>query len=176
MKPSGFTLIEMLAVLVLVSILAAVVVPRLSFGPDLEQRFNADRLVSLLRLAQLRAMNDPDAFTVNQPLTQCGRLVITTARFGIAEDCNNTLVDSYPEDGPFSGSNLEQTIDATHTLPLIIQFGKSDASSQLSEDAYLGRPYIEQNGSLSRLAAPLDISLGGVTVRIETEGYIHALP
>jgi MSHA pilin protein MshC len=186
MKPSGFTLIEMLAVLVLLGILTAVALPRLSFGPDIEQRLNADRLVGLLRLIQLRAMNDPDAFAPAQPseqsLNQCGRLVITSARFGIADHCDDTLADSYPQT-PFRGINQPQTIDATETLPLIIQFGPdpdlepdSDLDNLLSEDAWLGRPYIEQAGSLVRMTSPLDITSGGVTVRIETEGYVHALP
>lgn len=176
MKSSGFTLIELLAVLVLLGILAAVTLPRLSFGPDIEQRLNADRLVGLLRLAQLRAMNDPDAFKSGQPLAQCGRLVITSLRFGIADNCDNALADSYPQQGPFLGINQTQTIGATEALPLIIQFGTTDSGGLLSEDAWLGRPYIEQEGSLMRITAPLDITLGGVTVRIETEGYVHALP
>ncbi|WP_157953585.1 prepilin-type N-terminal cleavage/methylation domain-containing protein [Zobellella maritima] len=176
MKPSGFTLVEVLAVVVLLGILSAVAVPRLSFGPGIEQRLDAERLVALLRLAQLRAMNDPDAFNSGQPLAQCGRLVLTTTRFGIADNCDDALADSYPQQGPLLGINQSQAISATESLPFIIQFGTTASGGLLSEEAWLGRPYIEQAGSLVRVTSPVDISLGGVTVRIEPEGYVHDLP
>ncbi|MCT7656530.1 type II secretion system GspH family protein [Oceanimonas sp. NS1] len=49
----------MVAVLVLVGILAAVAIPRLPVNSDFDGSLQARNLAGLLRLAQLRAMNDP---------------------------------------------------------------------------------------------------------------------
>lgn len=58
-QESGFTLLEIISVLVLTGILAAIVISR-SFNYDGEVRAGADILKSHLRYAQTRAMNSND--------------------------------------------------------------------------------------------------------------------
>ena len=179
-KHSGFTLIELILVLVLMGILAAVALPRLQLGSQFEQRLQADNLVGLLRLAQLRAMNDPKAVQQGDVLQRCARVVITNTAFSLTQNCEATatpladdILDEQTVNGLFVGSR-ELDIKANRNLPLVLQFGKVAKKIEdiefLSEDSRLGRPFI--NGT--QLTEPLEITIGGKAVHIEPEGYIHA--
>lgn len=179
-KLRGFTLIELILVLVLMSILAAVALPRLQLGSQFEQRLQADNLVGLLRLAQLRAMNDPQAVQPGSNLQRCSRVVITNTAFSLTQNCEATatllagdVLDGQAIQGLFVGSrNLD--IKANRNLPLVLQFGrpaeKIDDINFLTESSRLGRPFIND----TQLAEPLEITIGGKAVHIEAEGYIHA--
>ncbi|MBR9830214.1 MAG: prepilin-type N-terminal cleavage/methylation domain-containing protein [Oceanospirillales bacterium] len=183
MKPhKGFTLIELILVLVLMGILAAVALPRLQLGSQFEQRLQADNLVGLLRLAQLRAMNDPKALNSSSDNSRCGRVVIAKNGFSLSKDCDSAVLltdgqlKSAEQQGLFLGkAGLTITVEpSSYTLPLVLQFGKepeSDADKNyLSEASRLGRPFIND----TQLTEPLEITIGGKAVHIETEGYIHA--
>ena len=181
-KLRGFTLIELILVLVLTGILAAVALPRLQLGSQFEQRLQADNLVGLLRLAQLRSMNDPEALTNDIGFKQCGRVVIAQNSFSLSKDCNsavlltNEQLNTAEQQGLFLGkTGLSITVEPTYfTLPLVLQFGKEPDNAAdknyLSEDSRLGRPFIND----TQLAEPLEITIGGKAVHIEPEGYIHA--
>ncbi|MGR7921714.1 pilus assembly FimT family protein [Zobellella denitrificans] len=182
MIPSrGFTLIELVLVLVLTGILAAVALPRLSLSSSFDERLQADNLVGLLRLAQLRAMNDPAALQAHADSSRCGRLVMAATGFSLSEDCDNatllsgTVLNNADNQGLFLGK-LDIAIGASHSLPLVLQFGRqAEAPDFLSSDSRLGRPFLHTNGGAPvALTTPLEITIGGKTVRIETEGYIHA--
>ncbi|MFP2769489.1 prepilin-type N-terminal cleavage/methylation domain-containing protein [Oceanisphaera sp. KMM 10153] len=179
-KPLGFTLIELILVLVLIGILAAVTLPRLQLGSQFEQRLQADNLVGLLRLVQLRAMNDPKAVQTGAGLQRCARVVITNTAFSLTQNCESTatlladnVLDEHTVNGLFVGSR-KLDIKANRNLPLVLQFGKVAEKIEdiefLSEDSRLGRPFIND----TRLVETLEITIGGKTVHIETEGYIHA--
>ncbi|MBM7454760.1 MSHA pilin protein MshC [Oceanisphaera litoralis] len=173
----GFTLIELILVLVLSGILAAVALPRLQLGSRFEQRLQADNLVGLLRLAQLRAMNDPEAVQSGADLRRCSRVVITNTAFSLTQHCESTatpladdVLDKGTHQGLFMGSR-DLNIQANRSLPLVLQFGKASTDTRfLSEDSRLGRPFIND----IPLAESLEITIGGKAVHIEPEGYIHA--
>ena len=176
-KHSGFTLIELVLVLVLIGILGAVVAPRLMLNNQFEQRLQADRLVGLLRQAQLRAMNDPQAVTENPDISRCAKVVITKQGFSIAAECKTQLLDSdtliqQGQQGYFVGAR-DINITANRTLPFILQFGQTAAEDEdkefLTEASLLGRPFI----GTEQLPTTLNITIGGKTVNIEPEGYIH---
>ncbi|MBL1377206.1 prepilin-type N-terminal cleavage/methylation domain-containing protein [Zobellella iuensis] len=177
----GFTLLELVLVLVLTGILAAVALPRLSLSSSFDERLQADNLVGLLRLAQLRAMNDPGALQASTDVSRCGRLVITSTGFSLSEDCNSTTLlngialNNADSQGLFLGKT-GIAIGAGHSLPLVLQFGRPAQDPRfLSSDSRLGRPFLHQSGAAAvALTTPLEIIIGGKTVRIETEGYIHA--
>ena len=175
---TGFTLIELVLVLVLIGILGAVALPRLMMNSQFEDRLQADKLVGLLRQAQLRAMNDPQAVTENPDISRCARVAITLQGFSIAASCKTQLLDSdtiiqQDEQGYFVGVR-DINITATRPLPFILQFGQVASENAdkdfLTEASLLGRPFIDG----VQLSTVLVISIGGKAVYIEPEGYIHA--
>ncbi|PSJ47765.1 MSHA biogenesis protein MshC [Zobellella endophytica] len=176
----GFTLIELVAVLVLAGILAAVALPRLSLSSSFDERLQADNLVGLLRLAQLRAMNDPLALQPGTDTGRCGRVVITASGFSLSSGCDTAVLlddnalGEAERQGFFLGRR-DIAVSADQALPLVLQFGRPAADPGfLSGDSRLGRPYLHRSGGPVRLAAPLTVTVGGKAVRVETEGYVHA--
>lgn len=72
---SGFTLVELVAAIILIGILAVVVAPRFSGVGTFSEYALRDQLISALRLAQQRAMYDHQA-------QSCYRLLIEADQFG----------------------------------------------------------------------------------------------
>lgn len=180
-KLRGFTLIELILVLVLTGILAAVALPRLQLSSQFEQRLQSDNLVGLLRLAQLRAMNDPKALNSSSNNSRCGRVVIAQNGFSLSKDCDSAVLltdeqlNSAEQEGLFLGkTGLNITVESSYTLPLVLKFGKEPVDAEdenyLSEASRLGRPFIND----TQLTEKLEITIGGKAVHIEPEGYIHA--
>lgn len=177
----GFTLIELVLVLLLLAILGAIAVPRLQLSSQFEERLQADKLVGLLRQAQLRAMNDPQSVTENSDISRCAKLVISSTAFSVARNCKSGLLDNdvikqQASQGNFVGvENINISINGGNnngvSLPVMLQFGEPAADQDfLSENSFLGRPVI--NGA--QLDSTFTIIIGGKAVNIEPEGYIHA--
>ena len=179
-KLTGFTLIELVLVLVLIGILAAVAVPRLMVGSQFEDRLQADKLVGLLRQAQLRAMNDPEALKTGSQLSRCAKVVITKDAFSLANNCdsgllNTTIIKQEASQGHFVGAENISITTSGGTVAgikpsIVLQFGQLVADAKfLSEASLLGRPFIGGE----QLKETLTITIGGKAVHIEPEGYIH---
>ncbi|AEY01690.1 msha pilin protein mshc [Oceanimonas sp. GK1] len=173
----GFTLIELVAVLVLVGILAAVAIPRLPVGSDFEGSLQARNLAGLLRLAQLRAMNDPDALKNIATLNRCGVLAVTVGGISLSANCQDAVLLNKanleaPGNELWLGANLPVT--ANQPLPFTLQFGEVSDPDYLSESSRLGRPFVNSGSGYQPLPNTLQITLAGQTVLIEPEGYIHA--
>ncbi|WP_107852425.1 prepilin-type N-terminal cleavage/methylation domain-containing protein [Oceanimonas marisflavi] len=173
-RQNGFTLVELLAALVLVSILAAVVIPRLPVGSDFNDTLQARNLAGLLRLAQLRAMNDPQALRAGSDTDRCGVVAVTSEGVSLSAGCNNpTLLTNLTSPDPNLWLGAKLSVTSNETPPFTLQFGEVAADPDyLSKDSRLGRPYV--NGA--RLTNTLQITLGGHTVLIEPEGYVHVAP
>lgn len=178
-KQTGFTLIELVLVLVLIGVLGAVVVPRLSISNQFQDRLQADNLIGLLRQAQLRAMNDPRAVTEHDELARCAKVFIDANGFSIAQGCSTGLVDKATikeaaSQGQFVGATeLDIKVDNNSSAGMVLQFGQATTDSAhknfLTEASLLGRPFI--NGE--PLKETLTITLGGKDIYLEPEGYIH---
>lgn len=173
-KQAGFTLIELVLVLVLIGILSAVALPRLSIGNKFYESLETEKLIGLLRQAQLRAMNDPQAVLIGSQLSRCAKVVITDKAFSLAENCDSGLltansIKQHASRGLYVGA-LSLTISANTGLPMILQFGeKSQDADYLSAASLLGRPFV--NGE--PLTNKLTLTIAGKDVYIEAEGYIH---
>ena len=57
-KRGGFTLVELVIIIVIIGILAITAVPRLLTDADYAHRATQDQIIAQIRLAQLRALND----------------------------------------------------------------------------------------------------------------------
>lgn len=171
-KHAAFTLIEMVAVLVLVGILAAVAIPRLPVGGDFEDALQARNLAGLLRLAQLRAMNDPEALQSGTDINRCGVIAVTREGVSVSRDCSSTTLLGKKE---LAASHqdiwlgAELSVSSNQNLPFTLQFGQFANENFLSDNSYLGRPHINGNP----LDSTLTITLAGTSVTIEPEGYIY---
>lgn len=81
-RHAGFTLVELVAVIILISILAAVAYPRISGTSGYDEIVVRDQLVSAVRFAQQRAMYDNAA-------NHCYRIVITASGFSVQRSTDN---------------------------------------------------------------------------------------
>ncbi len=166
---NGFTIIEMITVLILLGVLSVTVAPRFFDDAGIEEYTVKDQLLADLRLMQTRAMNQRD-------LSQnCHDFLILHDRFGLAQP-NQACVASPAinesdagNDGVLlsgvgkilsddSGVAIAVTQSTTSTqLPFLIGFD------------YWGRPTQQCVGGCQ-------ITVSGVNntvVTIEAEGYIH---
>jgi len=154
----GFTTIELVVVLIIVSILAATALPRFFSSNSYEEYSYQNELVSTLRAVQLRAMQQTvndicHSVYVNTSQDIVGLLATDT---GNADNCH---VSSFHSD------ITQIEIDASHS----VNVSTTDADNKFSFDS-LGRP--------QGCSAPCQIMITGqqtLTVQIESEGYIHAL-
>jgi len=155
-KQSGFTLIELVIVIILTSILAATAIPKFIGSDGFETQAYRDQLVQLLKTVQQQAMScDLDCrSTRSSNLYACNKVIIENDRFGIPANCGSSLPSSY--DVPQLGMSQDEADNSaisfsTHT----IEFDSLGIASS---------------------CAACDISINGeqtLTIRIESQGYIH---
>lgn len=159
-RARGFTLVELVTVLVLVGVLAVTVLPRFLTRGGFDEVIYRDRLAALLQQAQLMAMSRA---------SQCHTLLFEAHRFGIPRQapdqtgCDANLPgigESYAD--PALGIRAEEAVPSV-TL---------SAPAQLRFD-YWGRP-LDAGGI--PYGSPLVIGIQGerrLQLCIETQGYIH---
>lgn len=144
----AFTLIELIAVILLMSILAVTVAPKFFGSSSIAHTAVRDQLVSLLRLSQLRAMNQLDT---------CNRVMITSDFMVIEDNVKE------------QGCGVQAPIDTRILL--------DDVSINVDSGATTYPFFIEFNEvGISDCVCTLNI-VGDETVqlKIESQGYIHAL-
>lgn len=156
-KVTGFSLIELIIVILLIGVLAVTLLPRF-VGKDGVSEFVArDQIVSLLQTVQIRAMQ--------QTSGGCHSLELSSSILAL-QAVNGSCVA-----GPDSAFYFQSSPDSNVTLSLISYNGNSVlTSSILSFDAN-GRPVLPTNsGYRVRISADsvLDIC-------VESQGYIHAI-
>lgn len=149
----GFTLVELVTVIIIIGILAVTIIPRFSGSQDFEGHAFRVQLISALRLTQQRAMQNTD----NQ---YCNQLVIEVKQYGIP-DVTDCSVTSLPNDFLPDATGL--IVDDKYSItfsPAIVQFDT------------LGRPLKGDcaNGCDLTVASAVET----LKITIDAQGYIYA--
>ena len=152
----GFTLVELIIVIVLLGVLAVVAAPRIFNSGDFNARGFKDQSLSLLRFAQKVA--------IAQRRTVCVTFTASTATLQIASAAAATICDT-PLAGPTGESPARVTAKsgvAYATLPAALQFDG------------LGQPYSSVPVAALTVATSISVTGMGTPIIIEPyTGYVH---
>jgi MSHA pilin protein MshC len=169
---TGFTIIELITVIILIGILAVAVLPKFDGTASYEAHSHRAQLISALRLTQQRAMQQTDASD-----SYCHQLIFdddsNVSRYGIPDrlDCGETSFAGWQPDA----TGFE--VDSMYQVSFGIN-GKANPSAVTFDS--MGRPIINDNESVANNCAGgcvINVQSGVETlkIQIESEGYIHAI-
>ena len=153
----GFTLIELVAVIILISIMATTVLPKFLTSNGFEEYTYRDELIIKLRAIQLRSMQQTNDST-------CRLIQFTPATIGLLATTKNATTC----ETDYAGNSTKVAIDDYH-----INFIISESLASFSFSS-LGRPV----GCASTTLCEITITVDGESaprVFINSEGYIHAI-
>jgi len=160
-KNNGFTLVELVVVLVVLSIVAISAFPNLSLTQGYNAASERDQLVAMLRSVQTRAMQNTQNDNTGAD-NFCHRVLFANSNIAMAAQdangaCTNNFFVAIDDVNGYLNLVSESTYTARNAGGVNIAFIDFDD---------MGRP-VPQNR--------YTITFGGLeAVCIETEGYIHA--
>ncbi|MFT6528697.1 MAG: MSHA pilin protein MshC [Psychrosphaera sp.] len=164
MDNKGFTLIELIVVLVLLSVLVVTIQPKINTTSDFTYISQRDQTISLLRNVQQRAMQN------TQNSETCHRVSFTTGTLGLtAQNNDGTCAAGLKAVAGNTDDYLLVELEDSYSA-------KNAAGVALSniQFNYLGQP-IPNLGSCATSGCVITISTDH-SVCIESEGYIHVCP
>lgn len=169
---TGFTLIELVTVIILIGILAVNVLPKFDGTASYEAHSHRAQLIAALRLTQQRAMQQtsPD-MDLGTGDAYCHHIVFDdasgVARYGVPNrlDCSDTdfTGSGWDADNDLTGHQVESRYD--------IAFSLSFAGSAIINFDSMGRP---QGGCVDGCTIDVISAVETLKIVIEDEGYIHA--
>ena len=151
----GFTLVELVTVIILIGILAVAVLPKFDGTASYEAHSHRAQLISALRLTQQRAMQQTDG-------SFCNHLVIENKQYGVPDrvDCNIKIIPASGWQPDATGHIVEDRYGITFgSSPNVIGFDS------------MGRPLVDCAGGCT---INVESSVETLEIIIESEGYIHA--
>ena len=167
-KNDGFTLIELVTVIIIVGVLAVNVIPRFGATSSYEPHTQRAKLISSLRLTQQRAMQQTDSTDIldstGAAVGYCHEIVFEDSRYGIPSrtSCTNSFPSNWQPDA--TGHIVDDRYNITFDVD-----GLSNPSS-LGFD-WKGRPTGDcAGGCVININHPTSESL---KIYIEAEGYIN---
>jgi len=175
-KAHGFTLVELVTVIIIIGILAVNIVPRFDGTASYEAHSHRTQLIAALRLTQQRAMQqtNPNAVSVGTPF--CHQVIFENtsviARYGVPDrtDCSVTV---FPNDWQVGATGHE--VDSKYQDSFSID-GLASPSAVTFDS--MGRP-IGNTSLANNCAGGCIINVGSsvetLQIKIESEGYIHAI-
>lgn len=165
LKVKGFTLIELVVTILVISIMAVTIVPRVLSSKGFEEYTYRDELITKLRAIQLRFMHQS---TLNSVCRQIGT---TTKSIGLRATTPNTTTNECQADvagqPTFHSDTTSVIISADHNN----SFTYSESLTSFSQ---LGRPL----GCAVVNPCRVTITISGETnlqVEINSEGFIYEL-
>ena len=152
-RQRGFTLVELITIMIILGILAAVAAPRFFDRGSFDSRGFYDQTISTLRYAQKAAIAQRRLVCVTFPSTT--RIVLRTAANFTDVACNTDLKNP---SGSYPAGQTTYTIDAPSGVALS---GYADFNFSA-----LGKPNVGQPG--------ISVSGYATAIAVETEtGYVH---
>lgn len=159
MMQRGFTLVELVIVILLLGILAAFAVPKWLGKGGFETHTLRDELVTRLRLVQ--------SINMQEGASRCTQLVVEATRFGHLTQlggCAGKPISAWNQNELVRG----RVVNASGGLVISPQ-------STFSFDKRSGRP-LTPTTCLTGCDLVVSDGRENANLRIEPEGYIHALP
>lgn len=151
-KQTGFTLIELVVVIIMISILSVSVIPKMFTSNGYEEIGYRAEAVAKLRAIQLRAMQDTSA-------TQCLTVLVTKKKLGIPD------VSCSP---PSFSTNNDQSNTIVKISEKDVSFDDQNGGYSFSFDR-MGRPVPDQARTIT-----INGSEQSIVITINREGYISA--
>ena len=157
----GFSLIELVLVILLLGFLSAFAVPKWRAKPGFETQTVRDELLTRLRLVQ--------TVNMHEPANRCTQLVVASPRFAhrtyaacpASDDLSSGWTDNLRTRGRLVTPSAGMSISLNNSNNFVLRFDQ------------MGRPL----GSCAT-GCTLLVSDGRETsrIQIESEGYIHEIP
>lgn len=164
-RVSGFTLVEMITVIIIIGILSVVILPKFTGSDSFEAHPFRAQLISALRLTQQRAMQQ-----TNPSDNYCHQIVIDDDRYGVENRVSascGTETNLSSLDPDLSGHIVDSRYDIEFSV-------KNKSNPSIIGFDSMGRPLADCSGGCEILIKQTDID-ETLSIKIESEGYIHAI-
>ena len=160
-QKNGFTLIELVAILIILGVLMVIAIPKLTDQSSFEDFTIQDQLISRLKLVQLQAMNTPPFDNAAESNNMCHWLVVKP-------DC-------------FYNESTAQ-INGKCNLPQATNVCVNNEYNQYNQVSFTeglldtAEYRFDNDGLIHNISGSTPININGqnkLSINIETEGYIH---